>query len=110
MCLVWSVPSHVCMTWTRLGRLFAPLGPAALLPATVWRFVSRRNDVFDGEVIRVVTSSSTSSGMLLGSATVIVRVRGCSLRKKGTGVASTVRILRSGILPLALALTALLDS
>src|SRR2546426_3084786 len=71
------------MTWTRRGMLFAPSVPAAASVATAWRFVSRRNEVFDGEVISVVTSSSAPPGRLLGSATVIVRVRGCSLRKKG---------------------------
>src|SRR3989441_12684997 len=86
--------------------LFAPSAPAAALPATFWRFVSRRNDVFDGEVISVDTSNNASPGTLFGSATVIVRVRGGSLRKKGIGVASTDRILRSGIFPLTLALAA----
>src|SRR2546425_9353766 len=82
--------------------LFAPSAPAAASFATAWRFVSRRNDVFDGEVISVDTSNSASPGTLFGSATVIVRVRGCSLRKKGIGVASTDRILRSGNFPLTL--------
>src|SRR5438445_4612338 len=83
---------------------------AAATLATAWRFVSRRNKVFDGEVIRVVTSSSAPPGRLLGSATVIVRVRGCSLRKKGTGVASTERTLRSGNFPLGLSLAAWLGA
>src|SRR5213594_1400730 len=90
--------------------LFSPSVPASALLATSWRFVSRRNDVFDGEVIRVVTSSSAPSGRLLGSATVIVRVRGFSFRKKGNGVASTDRILRSGNFPLTLALAAWLGA
>src|SRR6058998_4413156 len=92
------------MTWIRRGMLFSPS------VATAWRFVSRRNEVFDGEVISVVTSSSAPPGRLLGSATVIVRVRGCSLRKKGTGVASTERILRSGNFPLGLSVAAWLGA
>src|SRR6266540_2744065 len=90
--------------------LFAPSAPPPASFATAWRFVSRRNDVFDGEVISVDTSNSASPGTLFGSTTVIVRVRGCSLRKKGIGVASTDRILRSGNFPLTLALAAWLGA
>src|SRR5438128_3621752 len=90
--------------------LFAPSAPAAASFATAWRFVSRRNDVFDGEVIRVVTSSSASPGTLFGSATVIVRVNGCSLRKKGAGADSTDRILSSGNFPLGLTVKAWLGT
>src|SRR2546425_10196299 len=90
--------------------LFAPSPPPAASFATAWRFVSRRNDVFDGEVISVDTSNRASPGTLFGSATVIVRGRGCSVRKKRVGVASRDRILRSGPFPLTVALAAWLGA
>src|SRR3989338_10295724 len=77
-----------------------------VLSVSGWRLSRTRIEDFDGDVIRVVTLRSASSGSVFGSSTMIVSVSGRADTTKGTGVGSTERIFKSGECALALALAA----